>query len=658
MKNQCLQICHRIDPNHTQGTPAKRKKYIIMPRFTQIFGLFYCLLGLKLSVLAQTDTASTLLPAYQVEAMSTRLYPIGMSAYAVDTSLSLLHKNEHLGTQLRQLGGINLRSYGAGLTASVGLRGGAANQTALIWNGFKLQKPLSGLVDFSLIPAAFFDEIQVIPGAHSALWGSSAVGGLVAIQNTVGAPGVQLGVQGGSFGQRGGDVKVIYGKGKLYATTRLQYSEAEFDFRYRLDGVDTLRRQKHSATELWNIAQDIVYQPVRQLKLRYFYWQNAADREIPPLITQTESRATQKDAGARHAIDAQWNGSSHTTQVRAGWFRESIDYRDSIQKIYSRIDFSTLNMEAESRVSLYKSTNIHMGVLASHTRGVAPGYTSGVTQTQTSAFVSLTSAWRNWRTQTDARAILNQTYSRKLIPAFGIQYTVNQSITIRGRSSATYREPTLNDLYWKPGGVPTLLNETGVSTEIGVDLKQHIGGLEIDAHTTFYRRDTRNLIYWAPSKTSVFWSPANIAHVRTSGLENKIKLRYPINRNMGLTAKAGYDYTTAINQVDIIQPRIKKGDQIWYVPVYQYFTHTSLSHKRLSAFWERHTNGSVMTPDGRLAAVTLHQIGASYRGRIKSGTEWLLYIKIDNLFNKTWYSIDRRPMPGRSWIMGTNISFS
>jgi vitamin B12 transporter len=68
---------------------------------------------------------------------------------------------------------------GLGHMVTVGLRGAASHQTAVLLDGVPLPDPTGTGVDLSAIPAAFIDRMEVLRGAASLQAGSGALGGLV-----------------------------------------------------------------------------------------------------------------------------------------------------------------------------------------------------------------------------------------------------------------------------------------------------------------------------------------------------------------------------------------------------------------------------------------------------------------------------------------------
>jgi len=89
----------------------------------------------------------------------------------------------------------------AGSLTEVRIRGSEANHTLLFVDGIKVNDPASGDAPrFELLNADLASRIEMVRGPQSALWGSDAIGGVIAVNGLDDAPGYGASAEGGSFG--------------------------------------------------------------------------------------------------------------------------------------------------------------------------------------------------------------------------------------------------------------------------------------------------------------------------------------------------------------------------------------------------------------------------------------------------------------------------
>ena len=76
------------------------------------------------------------------------------------------------GLYIKDLGGLN------GLK-TISLRGTSAQQTLIMIDGMRLNSMQNGITDLSTIPIAMFEDIEVVRGGASAVFGGNSIGGVI-----------------------------------------------------------------------------------------------------------------------------------------------------------------------------------------------------------------------------------------------------------------------------------------------------------------------------------------------------------------------------------------------------------------------------------------------------------------------------------------------
>ena len=88
-----------------------------------------------------------------------------------------------------------------GSLTEVRIRGAEANHSLLFVDGIKINDPASGDTPrFEILNADLASRIEVVRGPQSALWGSEAIGGVIAVNGLDDTSGDSASAEGGSFG--------------------------------------------------------------------------------------------------------------------------------------------------------------------------------------------------------------------------------------------------------------------------------------------------------------------------------------------------------------------------------------------------------------------------------------------------------------------------
>jgi len=117
----------------------------------------------------------------------------------------------------------------AGSQTQVRIRGAEANHTLLFIEGIRANDPAAGNEPrFELLNADLASRIEVVRGPQSALWGSEAIGGVVAVSGEApGSGGTLAFVQGGSHAVKGAAPEKT--KGVKAGNTDIRVEPTEID---------------------------------------------------------------------------------------------------------------------------------------------------------------------------------------------------------------------------------------------------------------------------------------------------------------------------------------------------------------------------------------------------------------------------------------------
>ena len=243
-----------------------------------------------------------------------------------------------------------------------------------------------------------------------------------------------------------------------------------------------------------------------------------------------------------------------------------------------------------------------------------------------------------------------------LLPGLNAAFHLRKNLTLKANIQKTYRAPTLNELYYNPGGNPDLKAESGWHADAGYALKVRRKSFTFSQELSLYARDINNWIIWYGG---AIWTPHNIATVRSLGAELSNSIAYNTG-DWQLRANANIAYTKATTQKSVVQNDGSIGSQIPYVPELTVQGGAGLSWRRFSVDYS-HTFTSLryITSDESewTDAYHLGNFRLAYSAKI-SGRVLEIFGSVGNGYNSEYAVIAYRPMPGRNFQGGVVVRFS
>ena len=155
----------------------------------------------------------------------------GIPAARLGTAVSVVTGEElraqqirHAADALRSLPGVSVSQQGgSGNVTVVRLRGGESNHTLVLIDGVEVNSGIDGFFDFANLTTEDIEQIEVLRGPQSGLYGSNAVSGVINIitKSGRGPLTVRAKTEGGSFGTRDGSVQVTGGNDRAHGALTL-----------------------------------------------------------------------------------------------------------------------------------------------------------------------------------------------------------------------------------------------------------------------------------------------------------------------------------------------------------------------------------------------------------------------------------------------------
>jgi vitamin B12 transporter len=125
---------------------------------------------------------------------------------------------------LREVPGLAVsRTGSSGKATSLFTRGAASMQTLVLWNGIEINNPYFSGYDWGRFSTAGVEQVEVVRGPFSALYGSDAVAGVVNVVTAPAATGLRAEVQSGGHGLRNGVVDGSWAAGANHLSVALEH---------------------------------------------------------------------------------------------------------------------------------------------------------------------------------------------------------------------------------------------------------------------------------------------------------------------------------------------------------------------------------------------------------------------------------------------------
>ncbi len=651
-------------------------------------------------VLAQHDSTARTVAIEQVEIAGVRpMKEIGVQRTVLDSAILRENISSSLADALSSGSTLFIKSYGRATLATASFRGTAPSHTQVTWNGMKMNSPMLGQVDFSLIPSYFVDDASIYHGASSVGITGGGLGGAITLgTKEPDAQGFSMRyVQGvGSFTTFDEFLRLSYRGERWSSSTRVLVSTSENDFRYRnydskqfVIGADgqisgdyyPLQRNRNGAFRDLHLLQELYYTSRQGDRFSLAAWYLDTDRGLAMLSsdrnTTREKRNSQTERTLRAVVSWDRLFGGLKAGVRAGYTYDDLRYLmesdpdglgnfTPITDARSRIHTFFARAEAEyapnerwmfaANVSAHQH-RVHSGDLSliDATSGRRADTLYRQQRFELSAFAS--AKWRpvpRLGIAADLRWELYGNRTTPLIPALFVDWLLARrgNVVLKASAARNYRYPTLNDLYFQPGGNPDLDPERGWTWDTGIEssLKNSRSSLRLSA-TAFDSRIDDWILWIATAKQGVY-TPINIRRVHSYGLEGKLAASTVTSGGWRLLFDGNLAWTRSINRGDKFSEADESvGKQLVYIPVWSAACTARVMWRRweLSYKWQWYSERFTMSDNnlgvlGRVAPYLMNDIA------LEKSLEFRhldLSIKgcIYNLFNEEYQSVLGRPMP-------------
>lgn len=429
---------------------------------------------------------------------------------------------------LRFVPGVTVKDAGtAGSLQSVFLRGASSEQTLVLVDGRPINDPDTGQADFSSVPVAGISRIEIVEGGASALYGSSAIGGVInIITQRPSSPAASAFVQAGFEGRVDQGIEASGGDAKLigYAfDARTTHARDEFDY----PAFESLPAGTRSNSDA-NLQDEslALTHDAGSISIRLHLSDDAQSIGIPGDISfQSTPLARQQRIYERSdlTLEAPAGRSAWTLQLFADGRRQHIGDPDLPFPYDALDDAVSRGFALSDSIQAGASQIVTFGY---DSRGDRAYFGSGVglpaapaSDSTTALFAAddLHAANSPFSASVGLREERPQGTKRTGVPSVGILEKLSGTVTLRANYARAFRTPDLDDRFFPFSGNPALQPEYAATFDAGLSAESAAGS----ANLTWFGSETNNLIVLNP----VTFLPVNVSRASVRGLNGSVALR-------------------------------------------------------------------------------------------------------------------------------------
>ena len=580
----------------------------------------------------------------------------GSNVKKIDPFKIKISQTEKIADLLSSNSSIYIKQYGALATATI--RGTSSSHTAVNWNGYPINSIANGLSDLSNITALTNDNIFLIKGGNSTIFGSGSIGGSINIDskkirnqklssNTNFESGSN-GLSSQSYSAKYGDDIVSF-----YILHSKLKDKNKFKFTNISQAGNPRQTNKHGKIVSFQNKLDLNFKLNPNIIIQFNYWGDNSTREVPQNMTIRFTDAMQYDVNDRISISSTYSVKNLSCKISKALIYEDFRYTEEIKNIDSKYlaskEFNNFDLSFNFKNLIFQSAISHNKNKINN-NNFENNEQKDISKT---IFFSTTYKKNNLETQLAIRGEDNSEYEVPLTPLFSTEYKFNELVQSSIKLNKNFRSPTFNDRYWFSNGSRgniELKPEISNNSEFSIHLKKN----KFKLSSTLFNLDVKDWILWGQNIDGI-WSPENIKEVWSRGIETQLKYNYKkilLELNYSLTKTTS---EKASNDLDI-----SVGQQLRYVPKNKLNTTLLYDEGNIISFLNITFTDEVITSyssgdNKKLEAYTLVSAGTSYK---LFNEDLKLDLRVLNLTNQQYQTYLNYPNPGREYVLSINYTIN
>lgn len=525
---------------------------------------------------------------------------------------------------LQQVPGVTVvRQGGRGQTSSIFIRGGKSGHTLVLLDGVRIGAATLGYQSLAMVPLEQIEKIEIIRGPKAALYGSDALGGVIAITSR---RSDHL-----TFNAKAGSHK--HTEANLAGSTQLENVKV-------FGAVGTAMAEGFNATVTGDPDRDGFEQTYvkagAELDNQFGLWQWQS--QVNDGVYEYDNSWGGDEAEMRQDLhQLQWQGTglggSHQVKL-AHTLDDDLNYGNKAAESLFRTQRDEADIQSQYMLTEQISALVGGNWYQEEVRKSGRQYVSD-SRTNQSGFAGLSAQFGDWLFDGTGRRDQISGYGGENSYALSAGYQLTEALQVRASQGTGFKVPSFNELYWPGFSNPALKPEESLSREIGFD---YIDG-PVQSSLVLFKRDLTNLIQRNNQLLE------NVELAQFEGVEFSQSLRFS-------DIDVAFNYSW-LNSRDVVkkQPLSKRPRHQANLQFDRQLDRWTLgfnTHFRSRTFSGDNFGSKV--PD--LASLVLFGVGTTYQW----DSQIRLQFKVDNLLNRTYQTDYGYRQAGLELMFGIQVA--
>lgn len=557
------------------------------------------------------------------------------------------------------------------------IRGNGSGQTLILLDGRPINEiGFFGAFDLSNFTTDAVEQIEVIPGGGSVLYGSSAIGGVINIitRRSLADEGIEAttGLDLGSFGYNAQVLQVRGNTGNVNWNLGYNRTDSDNDFPFSLTTTD-FEGTRTNAEVLYN---NLNFQLTTNINERHRVRLGAlyltkdlgvpGGVPVPGSITGGFNALTEDDNQYTEQLllDATYEanlGQADNSLLTARVYGDFLDFTFQNPDnpfgppTDDKVNQTSIGTQLQHAWQFTENQNITYGIDYRNVQAEneSVDLDSGLVTTNYDDSINQTGIFARYQAAVTPRLSVNagvrQDFNDLADGSFtsfnlGTRVGLTDTTNFRANFGRNFRVPTIADLFFAPFNNPDLSPETSLGFDVGID--QEIGDRGL-FRFTFYRTEINDAINFDLAS----FTPQNIGRVESIGIETELNYRV-------------FDDVFAFANYTWNRPEIKDGpnpdNEGNSVPF------TNADSFNLGVAYEPgdglylalllHTISDVFVDRGNLEELD-SRTTVDFKLRMPLGNIWALNASVNNIFDEQYEEFPGFPGVGRSFQIGVKGTF-